>query len=97
MWSQLPTFDLENVLEPKLYHQVNFTTGQILPGGEVLDSSPEVGDMRDGCTVGKRIWVRHQQCPPVRLDTLQIYLLLLLSSLHPSTTSPGFCLITISG
>ena len=36
MWSQLTTFDLENVLEPKLYHRVNFTTGQILPGGEVL-------------------------------------------------------------
>ena len=48
MWSQLTTFDLENVLEPKLYHQVNFTTGQILPGGEVLGSSPEVRDMGDG-------------------------------------------------
>ena len=53
MWSQLTTFDLENVLEPKLYHQVNFTTGQILPGEEVLGSSPEVGDMGDGVLLAK--------------------------------------------
>lgn len=97
MWSQLTTFDLEKVLEPKVYHEVNFTTGQILPGGEVLGSSPEKRDMGDGCAVGTSIWVGHQQCPTVRFGTVQIYFLLLISSLHPSTTSAGFCLIIISG
>ena len=84
-------------LGPKLYHEVSFTTGQILPAGEVLGSSPEEGDMGEGCAVGKRIWVGHQQCPTVHFGAVQIYLFLLLSSLHPSTTSPGFCLIIISG
>lgn len=96
MWSQLTTFDLEKVLEPKVYHEVNFITCQILPGGEVLGSSPEEGDTGDGCAVGRSIWVGHQQCPTVRFGTVQIYFLL-LSSLHPSTTSAGFCLIIISG
>ena len=53
MWSQLTTFDLEKVLEPKLYHQVNFTTGQILPGGEVLGSSPEEGTWEKGVLLAK--------------------------------------------
>jgi hypothetical protein len=53
MWSQLTTFDLEKVLEPKLYHQVNFTTGQILPGGEVLGSSPEEGTWGMGVLFAK--------------------------------------------
>ena len=43
MTSQVTTFDLGKVLGPKLYQQVNFTTGQILPAGEVLGSSPEEG------------------------------------------------------
>ena len=55
------------------------------------------GDMGDGCAVCKRIWVGHQQYPTVHFGAVQIYWLLLLSSLHPSTTSPGFCLIIISG